>query len=153
MPRVTLVEAVRVGRVEQHGAGIERRMDDRNTPLVIPIGGGRQSHAAESDHSSGGSVRLLHELLHVGDELGTPVEIFVQSRVLPAKCVPRCPRFPAVDRPILRRLMRDALDIRSEIAMSEPEEPDPFSLLSVQSLEFIFVAHLRPKQPDSNEHE
>ncbi len=118
MADVAIVEAVRIGGVEQRRAGIERRANDGHPILVVPIGGGRQPHTAESDHSSGGwCVGLLHELLHGGDELASPVQSFIQSVVLPAKCLPRGARFPAVDRSILRRIIRDALKIRTDIAL------------------------------------
>ena len=46
---VAIVEAVRIGGVEQRDAGIERGVQDLDRAIVITIGIGRQPHAADRD--------------------------------------------------------------------------------------------------------
>ena len=47
VPRIVSAEAIGVCRVEECDAGIKRGMQDRQRPIVVAIGLGRQTHAAE----------------------------------------------------------------------------------------------------------
>ena len=47
VPRIVCAEAIGVRRVEECDAGIERGMQDCQRPIVVAIGLGRQTHAAE----------------------------------------------------------------------------------------------------------
>src|SRR5262245_65355818 len=50
VPHVAFVVTVGVRRVDQSCARIERRVDHGDGSSLVPILGGRQPHAAESDH-------------------------------------------------------------------------------------------------------
>ena len=52
MSDVALVEAVRIGGVEERDTGVERGMEDLDRAIVVSIGIGRQAHATDRDRAS-----------------------------------------------------------------------------------------------------